>query len=227
MSYSKWLPEATRSLEEIVQLRSDIIQKTINICLSSQHAFSHEALHAQIQGFESKCDLTAKLIENLKSVASNSVELQEARRLRLQLAQEVRSVEHTVASALQSANNSSSQTNITESDPTDALLISLAVTESREELIREREQGIQFIRKDVVALRSLFQDIAFHVDRQGTLIDSIEANVVSTSESSRMAHTELEYTRESQQGGRNRKILLLVVMVLICVVIILVSKSFF
>ncbi len=86
-------------------------------------------------------------------------------------------------------------------DPTDALLASLAEVEVQEDLVRERQLGINAIHRDVVHVRGLFQEVAYHVEHQGRLLDNIEANVSTTVDASSIANQELrrgvEYTRRS------------------------------
>lgn len=42
----------------------------------------------------------------------------------------------------------------------------------QEDIIREREEGIRNIHSDIVAIRGLFQEVAWHVSEQGQVLTS-------------------------------------------------------
>ena len=106
---------------------------------------------------------------------------------------------------------------------TDALLQQLAQTELAEELLAERELGIQQIQQDVVNLRGLFTQVAFHVNQQGAMLEDIEANIEHTFQDTANASHELRTTADAGYGGgRARTRCLLVVLVLVLIVGLLV-----
>lgn len=49
------------------------------------------------------------------------------------------------------------------------------------QLLQEREQAIRKIESDIVEVNQIFKDLATIVHNQGETIDSIEANIESTS----------------------------------------------
>ena len=87
-------------------------------------------------------------------------------------------------------------------DPTDRLLLQAAEIDLQEDLVRQRAEGISSIHKDVTKVNQLFQDMAFHVTRQGDMLDNIESNVNSASSQTGNATRELLI---ADTHHRNRK----------------------
>ncbi|EER18479.1 hypothetical protein Pmar_PMAR005422 [Perkinsus marinus ATCC 50983] len=81
-------------------------------------------------------------------------------------------------------------------DPTDALLLSMAELDLQEDIIREREEGIRNIHSDIVAIRGLFQEVAWHVSEQGQVIDNIETNMGQAAHRTGQANRELAIASE-------------------------------
>ncbi|KAF4671354.1 Nin1 binding protein [Perkinsus chesapeaki] len=82
-------------------------------------------------------------------------------------------------------------------DPTDALLLSMAELDLQEDIIREREEGIRNIHSDIVAIRGLFQEVAWHVTEQGQVIDNIETNMGQAALRTGQANRELAIASET------------------------------
>ena len=230
MQLSEDLKQTSKSLEELDQLRLAIAKRSAHLSLLPPGT-AHEELHAVIQIFRSKCDTTSSRISKIKRVANTAIEVFEANRLSAKLAQEIRSAEKLIAAALQdeelSAVLNSSESSAAGPEATDSLLMALAVVESREELIANREKGISQIRQDVVDLRSLFQEIAFHVNHQGGQLDHIEANLISSTTSSQRANEQLMNASSSQRAPVQRKCFLMVLVTLLLVLALLVNRQFY
>ena len=101
---------------------------------------------------------------------------------------------------------------------TDHLLHQLAEADLAEEILAEREEGIRQIQQDVASLRSLFGQVAFHVNQQGVLLDNIEANVDSAAENTGDANTQLRQTYETGYSQRRLNKCLLFFGLFLCVV---------
>lgn len=103
---------------------------------------------------------------------------------------------------------------------TDQLLLAAAEIEYQEDIIREREEGINAIHRDVNTIHSLFQDIATHVTTHGEMLDHIESNVTAARDETSRANDELQ--RASRRGPSGRKTLAQFLLLLLLFVILLV-----
>jgi hypothetical protein len=59
------------------------------------------------------------------------------------------------------------------------------------EQLKQRKEALKQIEKDVVTLNDMMKDMAFLVDEQQDVIDSIEYNIISTANSTKKAEQEL------------------------------------
>jgi t-SNARE complex subunit (syntaxin) len=109
---------------------------------------------------------------------------------------------------------------------TDQMLLAAAEIDYQEEIIRQREAGINNIQRDVHRVHELFQDVAIHVSHQGQTLDHIEANVTSARDRTGEANTQLSLA--NRRGGGTRQNLLCLVLIAILILILLVMiKSLF
>ena len=88
-------------------------------------------------------------------------------------------------------------------------------------LIEEREMGILEIQQQIGEVNEIFQDLAVLVNEQGTMIDDIEANIVSTAVRTKDAQRELTKADKSQKAARNKMICLAIVVAAVLTVLIL------
>jgi len=88
-------------------------------------------------------------------------------------------------------------------------------------LIEEREHGILEIQQQIGEVNEIFQDLAVLVNEQGTMIDDIEANIVSTAVRTKDAQRELTKADKSQKAARNKMVCLAVVVAAVLTVLIL------
>eukprot|EP00033_Pygsuia_biforma_P000764 GCRY01000892.1.p1 GENE.GCRY01000892.1~~GCRY01000892.1.p1 ORF type:complete len:342 (-),score=63.88 GCRY01000892.1:414-1352(-) len=84
-----------------------------------------------------------------------------------------------------------------------------------EALIEEREEAISRIEQDVVEINQIFRDLGELVTEQGVMLDSIEANIVSTSERTGAATGELRKASHHQKKARKKMCYLLIMALLI------------
>jgi multidrug efflux pump subunit AcrA (membrane-fusion protein) len=102
---------------------------------------------------------------------------------------------------------------------TDQMLLAVAELEFQEDLIRQRELGINSIQRDVNTIHGLFQDVAMHVSSQGHMLDNIEANVTAASDQTREANTELD--RANRRAPSTRRNIMCILMVVFMIIILL------
>ena len=99
---------------------------------------------------------------------------------------------------------------------TDELLLAAAEIDYQEDVIRQREVGINNIQKDVTKINELFQDVALHVTRQGEALDNIEANVTSARDRTSQAAEQLVVAnRRAPSTRKNLMCMMLIVLVFI------------
>jgi len=92
--------------------------------------------------------------------------------------------------------------------------------EANLEMLRDREQAIRQIENDIVEVNMIFKDLAVMVHEQGSLIDSIEANIESASVQVEHGTQQLEQAKKHQNASR-RKLCIIVVIALIILAIII------
>jgi len=109
---------------------------------------------------------------------------------------------------------------------TDNMLLAAAEIDYQEEIIRQREAGINNIQRDVHRVHELFQDVALHVTNQGQTLDHIEANVTSARDRTSEANEQL--TDANRRGGTTRQnfLCLLLIVILILVVLAMIRSLF-
>jgi len=88
-------------------------------------------------------------------------------------------------------------------------------------LIEERERGILEIQQQIGEVNEIFQDLAVLVNEQGSMIDDIEANIVSTAVRTKDAQKELTKADKSQRAARNRLICIVIAVLVALIVLIL------
>lgn len=94
-------------------------------------------------------------------------------------------------------------------------------------MLREREQAIRKIESDIVEVNQIFKDLATMVHDQGEVIDSIEANIESTSIQITEGTQQLIKASDYSRKARRKKffmILILLVVLAIIIAIIYVSS---
>ena len=107
---------------------------------------------------------------------------------------------------------------------TDQLLLAAVEVDYQENIVREREEGINHIQRDVHKIHELFQDVALHVSQQGETLDHIETNVTSARDQTSQANEQL--LAASRRGPSTRRNLLCIGLVLLLILIgILLIKA--
>jgi hypothetical protein len=109
---------------------------------------------------------------------------------------------------------------------TDQLLLASAEIDYQEEMIRQRQEGINTIQRDVTTINRLFQDVAVHVSAQGEMLDHIEANVTNARDETERATQELSSASRRAPSGRRTCVHLIVVVVLILVLLAMIRALF-
>ena len=94
--------------------------------------------------------------------------------------------------------------------------------EFNDALIQERERGILEIQQQIGEVNEIFQDLAVLVNEQGSMIDDIEANIVSTASRTKDAQRELSKADASQKAARNRMLCLVVTIAIVLTILWLV-----
>ena len=107
---------------------------------------------------------------------------------------------------------------------TDQLLLAAAEIDYQEDVIRQREEGINHIQRDVNQIHNLFQDMAMHVATQGEMLDNIEANVTSARDQTGQANNQLRAANQRAPSARKTAAQFLI-LALMLVIIILMLKS--
>ncbi len=111
-------------------------------------------------------------------------------------------------------------------DVTDQMLLAAAEVDYQEDIIRQREAGINSIQRDVHRIHDLFQDVAVHVSDQGQILDHIEANVSSAAERTREANDQLNVANRRRGTTRQNMLCLLLISLLILVLLAMIKALF-
>jgi len=90
------------------------------------------------------------------------------------------------------------------------------------ELLRDREQAIRKIEGDIVEVNQIFKDLATMVHDQGEVIDSIEANVESTTIHVQEGTQQLAKARDYQAKARRKTCLLSTIFAAVVLFILLI-----
>eukprot|EP00310_Coccolithus_braarudii_P015034 CAMPEP_0183352762 /NCGR_PEP_ID=MMETSP0164_2-20130417/30296_1 /TAXON_ID=221442 /ORGANISM="Coccolithus pelagicus ssp braarudi, Strain PLY182g" /LENGTH=280 /DNA_ID=CAMNT_0025525289 /DNA_START=135 /DNA_END=977 /DNA_ORIENTATION=- len=96
-----------------------------------------------------------------------------------------------------------------------------------EDVIAERERGINNIHRTVNEVSEIFQDLALLVTEQGEHIDNIQTNIESAAQQTSRGVRELAKANRSQKRARSRLCCLALAMIVLLVVFILVLKFAF
>ncbi|CAG8603121.1 25264_t:CDS:2 [Dentiscutata erythropus] len=100
----------------------------------------------------------------------------------------------------------------------------LALTESSEAVISQREHEINEIAKSIQTIAEIFNELQALVIDQGTLLDRIDYNVEQMVVNVKGATRELDRGANYQKKSRNRKIILLLLLIIFGLIIILIFK---
>lgn len=94
-----------------------------------------------------------------------------------------------------------------------------------EDILREREQGIQGIMESITEIHEMFKDMSDLVIEQGSMFDRIDANIEHTVQETKMGVEELRKAEEYQRRSRlDYCILLLLCVCGLFVLLIIVQK---
>jgi len=96
-----------------------------------------------------------------------------------------------------------------------------------EALINDREQGIKDIEKAVLEVNEIFRDLSTLVVEQGSMINSIEANVEASAAETTKATSEIRKASEYQKSARGKMCCLALILMIIIAVIVVVIYFFF
>lgn len=89
-------------------------------------------------------------------------------------------------------------------------------------LIREREERLRQIEGDILDINEIFRDLANMVYDQGTLVDSIEANVDVTHGNLEGANVNLSKASSYQKKARTKMCILLIILLVVAGIIALI-----
>jgi t-SNARE complex subunit (syntaxin) len=109
---------------------------------------------------------------------------------------------------------------------TDQLLLAVAEVDYQENLIRERQEGINIIHRDVNTIHNLFLDVASHVSAQGESLDHIESNVTNARDQTSQANEQLSVASR-RAPSRRKTCLQFLLLVLLFFVMAGMFKSLF
>lgn len=109
---------------------------------------------------------------------------------------------------------------------TDQLLLAVAEVDYQENLIRERQEGINVIHRDVNTIHNLFLDVASHVSAQGETLDHIESNVTNARDQTNQANEQLSVATR-RAPSRRKTCLQFLLIVLLFLVMAAMLKSLF
>jgi len=90
------------------------------------------------------------------------------------------------------------------------------------EEIRERQQALSELERDIGDINQIFTDLAHIVHDQGEMVDSIEANIEHTSIRVEQAHTNINQAYTYQKQARQKKFILSIFCIALLLIIILV-----
>lgn len=87
-------------------------------------------------------------------------------------------------------------------------------------MLREREQAIRKIESDIVEVNQIFKDLATMVHDQGEVIDSIEANIESSSVQINEGTQQLIKASSYAQAARKKKFMIILILFIVLMVIV-------
>jgi hypothetical protein len=223
-----------RASERLTELR-EIKQRVFNT-FSLEPTVSKQVppfIHEMVVSFRSCANQALAILDESKSTISTPLQSFEYKRLHTALAKEINELESALVHFVQkeqrfsTALRSETDRVFEQQDPTDALLIKLAEVTEQEAIIKQRETDIFAIQKDVSVLRGLFQEVAYHVNEQGVLIDNIETNLTSASSNAEGAVSELNTTERYAAGSssQSRSFICVIVGFLVILAILAAIKS--
>lgn len=115
--------------------------------------------------------------------------------------------------------SSNSRPNVTfNDDMKESLLLRPTVDEDQmmdTELLRQRQEEIENVQRDVQAIHGMFQDVHLLVLEQGEQLDLIDANLTSTLEQTVDAHTQLTEAEDYQRRSRRGKCCLMLIIAIV------------
>ncbi|TRY61036.1 hypothetical protein TCAL_01442, partial [Tigriopus californicus] len=97
--------------------------------------------------------------------------------------------------------------------------------EANIEQLQEREKSIRQLESDIVDVNTIFKDLATMVHEQGEMVDSIEANVESTSVRVHEGTEQLRQAETYKNKTRKKKLILAIIGVIILIIVIAVIWS--
>ncbi|KAI7864601.1 syntaxin-16-like protein [Spinellus fusiger] len=100
----------------------------------------------------------------------------------------------------------------------------LAVLESNEALLHQREREVTHIAKSMHQLAEIFRDLQSLVIDQGSMLDRIDYNIEQTTVQVKQAVVELDKGESYMKKTRKRKLILLLILVILLLVVILIVK---
>ncbi len=109
---------------------------------------------------------------------------------------------------------------------TDELLLASAEIDYQEDLIRQREEGINTIQRDVNTINRLFQDVAVHVTNQGEMLDHIESNVTNARDQTSQANRELTAANRRSPSAKRTLLQFLILLILLILIILMIRSLF-
>lgn len=98
----------------------------------------------------------------------------------------------------------------------------LQAVQFNEELLAEREEGINKLTRGVEKISELFQDMSILVSQQGHQIDNIETNINNSLSHVTKANVELKKAEKYQLKKTTRRLYFSCVIVLVIVIVIIV-----
>jgi t-SNARE complex subunit (syntaxin) len=91
------------------------------------------------------------------------------------------------------------------------------------ESIRERQQGIQQIERNVTELSDMFQDLQMLVAQQQESLDTIESNIQATKDETDRGLGELQEAEKLQRSARKRQCCILFIVLTILAVFVTIG----
>ncbi|XP_025110266.1 syntaxin-7-like isoform X2 [Pomacea canaliculata] len=90
------------------------------------------------------------------------------------------------------------------------------------ELLREREDAIKKLERDIMDVNTIFKDLGMLVHEQGEVLDSIEANIDNAQMSVQEGTQQLSKAREYQKKSRRKMCILLLIFIIAVTILALV-----
>ena len=100
----------------------------------------------------------------------------------------------------------------------------LAVVESQENAVRERDEEIQKIARSIQELSDIFKELAVLVIDQGTILDRIDFNMEQVVEHVEEGIKQLEKAEEYQKSARPKWCIAILLFLITCLLVFLVLK---